>query len=484
MSQIIDCVLVSAEPYTELDRRDRSIEECRQFCMDADIFATHLMRLGFRDDELPRPLVHIYRATELVIRTEPLDDIVDFLIEIKWSQTVMEETVAALEAIGADAHARFLAAVHRHLMSVHYDASSLDLDEINNVIAEEIENHFADDFLEQRYGDLDADDRKWQSICFHGAKYMERWTNIKRVPRGPFNEAELGDVVARADANARGVHSATALVRATLNGRMELMQDLLATGADVNAKTNDGVTALFAASRESRLNMVRVLIAANADVNATTANGSTTLMGAAMSGDPEVVRELLAAKADVNAKTNNGTTALNGASQEGHLEVVRALLAAGADVNATAVDGATALMIASRGGHSEVAQALLAAGADVDARKDKGETALITASRWVRADVVRALLAAGADANARRGDGETALIAACTSHLDWSFLGGAKAPAATESERLEVARVLLAAGADPSARTVDGATALSVASKNGHRELWLFLNALFPSSRD
>jgi ankyrin repeat protein len=449
MSQIIDCVLVSAEPYTELDRRNRSIEECRRFCLDADIFATHLLRFGFRDDELPRPLVHIYRATELVIRTEPLDDIVDFLIEIKWSQPVVEETIVALEAIGADAHARFLAALHRYLTSVHYDANSLDLDELNKVIAEELENHLADDFLEQRYGEFDADDRKWQSICFHGAKYMERWTNIKRVPQGPYNEAEFQNVVASADVNARGVRGATALVRATLNGLMELMQDLLTAGADVNAKTSDGVTALFAASHKGRLDMVRVLIAADADVNATTANGSTTLMGAAMSGNPQVVRELLAAKADVNARTNNGTTALNAAAQEGHLDVVRALLAGGAHVNATAVDGHTALMIASRGGHPEVVRTLLAAGADVNARKDNGETAL---------------------------------IAVCTSYSDWSALGGAKVPAATESERLEVARVLLAAGADLNAKTAGGATALSVASKNGHGVVWLFLNALSPSS--
>ena len=96
--------------------------------------------------------------------------------------------------------------------------------------------------------------------------------------------------------------------------------------------------------------------------------------------------------------------------------------------------------------------------------------------------MVRALLAAGADANARLDNGETALIAACTSYSDWSAFGGAKVPAATESERLEVARVLLAAGADLNAKTADGATALSVASKNGHGAVWLFLNALSPSS--
>jgi hypothetical protein len=56
---------VSTENFIEPDRQDLSAEECYRFCMDANIYATRLMVIGFCDDELPRPLIHVFRATEL-----------------------------------------------------------------------------------------------------------------------------------------------------------------------------------------------------------------------------------------------------------------------------------------------------------------------------------------------------------------------------------------------------------------------------------
>jgi hypothetical protein len=57
MPQIIDCVLVSNEPYTALGRRDWSPEECRQFCMDVDLFAFHLAVRGFRARPWEQPYI-------------------------------------------------------------------------------------------------------------------------------------------------------------------------------------------------------------------------------------------------------------------------------------------------------------------------------------------------------------------------------------------------------------------------------------------
>lgn len=121
MTEIIDCIFVSAEPFTEPGRRDRSPQDCFRYCLEVNVYAERLTQFGFGDHEVPRPLLHVHRATELVLRTEPMDDLEDFLVEIKWSKTVMEETIEALAAIGADDHAGFLAGVHAHLTGLGYD---------------------------------------------------------------------------------------------------------------------------------------------------------------------------------------------------------------------------------------------------------------------------------------------------------------------------------------------------------------------------
>jgi hypothetical protein len=196
MSQIIDCIFVSTEPFTEPGRCDLSPEECFRFCLGVNLYATRLSLFGFRDDEMPRSLIHVHRVTELVLQTEPCDDIVDFLVEIKWSQVRVEETIKALEQIGADAHARFLTALHHCLKSFEYKVKREDLDQIYEVIAKAAEDYLSAEILETHYGDFGVNgdddlDRRWRSICLQAVRYMDSWTNIKRVPNGAHNDAEL-----------------------------------------------------------------------------------------------------------------------------------------------------------------------------------------------------------------------------------------------------------------------------------------------------
>jgi ankyrin repeat protein len=85
---------------------------------------------------------------------------------------------------------------------------------------------------------------------------------------------------------------------------------LLAAKADVNTKDANGGTALVLASYQGHLEVVQTLVAAKADVNAKGINGGTALMAASLPGHLEIVRALLAAKADVNAKAANGGAAV------------------------------------------------------------------------------------------------------------------------------------------------------------------------------
>ena len=58
------------------------------------------------------------------------------------------------------------------------------------------------------------------------------------------------------------------------------------------------------ACAEGRLNIVQVLVAHGADVNAKNANGVTALLFATEYSFVEILKVLLASTADVNAKTN------------------------------------------------------------------------------------------------------------------------------------------------------------------------------------
>ena len=68
---------------------------------------------------------------------------------------------------------------------------------------------------------------------------------------------------------------------------------LIEADANVDAKERDGQTALMNASVEGRVGVVEVLLSAKADVNAEDDQGFTALMSASLGGHADVVEVLL-----------------------------------------------------------------------------------------------------------------------------------------------------------------------------------------------
>jgi ankyrin repeat protein len=101
---------------------------------------------------------------------------------------------------------------------------------------------------------------------------------------------------------------------------------------------------------------------------------------------------LLAAGHAVDAKDNDGYTPLFWAAFGGHADIASLLLAKGADVNSKTSKGITPLYEASFRGHRKVAELLLAKGADIDARGEKGQTSLHAAVERGHPAVVEVLL--------------------------------------------------------------------------------------------
>jgi ankyrin repeat protein len=327
------------------------------------------------------------------------------------------------------------------------------------------------------------------------------------------DDADMTALLVRAGAHVDSPNNygMTPLALATTNGNAAIINLLLKGGADPNLTVRAGETPLMLAARTDRADAVKALLEAGAKVDAKeTWNGQTALMWAAAAGRGPVVQVLLDRGADVHARSNAGTTPLVFAVRCGDMAAVRALLAAGADVNEKRPDGATPLLVAVINGHADLVDLLLDKGADPNVeggsteltvqgvrarpmelkyrkltnneRDSEGVTrgnifgkplhAAVHVANWHISDqfiavqldrirVINSLLAHGADVNGRISMEEPRWSGArYRRHLAGAtaFLFAAK------SADVEVMRLLLAHGADPTINTEENITPLMAAA--------------------
>jgi ankyrin repeat protein len=189
---------------------------------------------------------------------------------------------------------------------------------------------------------------------------------IDAVRRG--DQAAVRQLVqAKVDVNTTAADGGTALHWAVERDSLETVNALLSAGANVQTVNRYGVTPLLVAVTNGNAAIVRRLLEAGADANAALPEGETALMTAARTGRVEPVKLLLAAGADVNAKEAwRGQTALMWAAAENNAEVIRVLVEAGADTKLRSSGGFTPYLFAVRGGRSEAVRALLDLGVDVN----------------------------------------------------------------------------------------------------------------------
>ena len=209
----------------------------------------------------------------------------------------------------------------------------------------------------------------------------------------------------------------TPLCIACRHGNVVMVERLIAAGSRIDDNSSCGFTPLHLAAERNRLDVVKLLIAVGADVNKACVSGCTLLHTATEDGHAGVVSVLIeTAVVDLNAALTDGEladiTPLFLAAQNNRLDVLKLLIAAGADVNVACDDGSTPLHAAAENGHAGVVSALIAtAGVDLNAAltgdDSAGVTPLYLAARGNRLDVVKLLFAAGADVNKACVDGDT-----------------------------------------------------------------------------
>jgi hypothetical protein len=188
------------------------------------------------------------------------------------------------------------------------------------------------------------------------------------------------------------------------------------------------------------------------------------LIRAAAAGDAAEVARLLGEGASVGARDLRGRTALLVATDTDHPAVARALIAAGADVNAQDAQRDSAFLLAGARGRVEILRMTIAAGADLKSRNRYGGTALIPACHYGHVEAVRVLLQTAIDVDHVNDLGWTALLEA--------VILGDGGPA-----HVEIVRMLLDRGADPSKPDRDAVTPLGHAVRRGQREVERLLRA-------
>ena len=271
-------------------------------------------------------------------------------------------------------------------------------------------------------------------------------------------------IAAGSDVNAPEPDGTSALLWAAHQGSPELVALLLEAGASPNAANNFGVTPLLEASRYGDVATIKALLDGGADASAAAREGETPLMAAARAGSLEAVNLLIERGANVNAAESlQDQTALMWAAAEGHVAVVDALLDHGADANlkaraseltkrSTRADypsgGFTALHWAVRNGDEAVVRRLVEGGGDLTLTNADGATPMMLAIVNDRFDLAAKLVELGADAN----DGSLYYAMEMRdATTDWRARDGSRLRVDYPNEltALDVARVLLEAGADP-----------------------------------
>ncbi len=316
-----------------------------------------------------------------------------------------------------------------------------------------------------------------------------KWLRRSNAVYSPLEAAEYGTEkqlqeavkVEPTQVNATDELGRTALHIAAANGKAGAVEILLDAGADaaacdangklpIEVAQGKGVVKLLETAGKVRgreLQLCRDIIAGNMEaVNAALKDGvnanalsedksGSLLCVAVMANNAEAVVALLQAGADANYVNDSQKSVLHMAASAASGEVIKALLAAGADPYHPGNNGATPLHDAVWGRNAAAVESLIPAykadNFSPDGKRN-GYPVSMTIT-WNRADFLQMFINAGIDVNDKR------------------FAASPLLHQAVKHKRVFMVKMLLGAGADRSAKDVQGKTAIEYAAGEAYELL-------------
>lgn len=290
-----------------------------------------------------------------------------------------------------------------------------------------------------------------------------------------------------AQVNERNKAGNTPLLEACSQGHVAVANYLLEHGSKIDTPTETTLdSALTWACTLGNSIIVDALLHKNADVEHRTKDGCTALMFACLAGHRDVAEKLLDANSEVNVESDsNKDSPLTFACWKGHYDVVELLLKRNANIEHRTKEGFSPLMFAALGGHTTVARKLLENNAQVNVSSGSNNDIPLTSACWKgHRNVVKLLLEFNSNIEHRTKDGCTPLmLAAREGHISVAELllmsqAQVNVPSGSENNipltlacwkgHGEVVKLLLEYGSDIEHRNKAGCTPLMLAAREGH----------------
>ncbi len=199
-------------------------------------------------------------------------------------------------------------------------------------------------------------------------------------------------------------------------------------------------------------------------MNAATAQDQTerqrrAMLAAVSVGDVGAIHRLVTVGAKVNVADDMGRSPLLLAVQENRLDAFTALLSEGADINQQALNHDTPWLLAGALGRTQMLRLMIPKGPDLTIRNRFGGNALIPACERGHVDTVRLLLA------------ESRIDVNHINNLGWTCLLEIVILGDGGPRFVEITKLVLDAGADPSIADKKGVTPLAHARQRGQTEV-------------